>query len=77
MRVVNVVKYVGFKFQIRLLAVKKCLSGLRESVWQKIKKFFENHTIDCSRTAHQNWPKIIYSLTYSTSQVYIHTENVA
>ena len=35
------------------------------------KTFSENQTIDCSRTIYQNWPKIIYSLTYSTSQVSI------
>ena len=34
--------------------------------------FFENQTIDnCRRTAHQNWLKTIYSLTYNTSQVHI------
>ena len=38
---------------------------------EKKPNFFENRTIDCRRTIHQNWPKIIYSLTYSTSQVYI------
>ena len=26
--------------------------------------------VDCRRNAHRNWPKIIYSLTYSTSRVY-------
>ena len=35
------------------------------------KNIFENETIDCRRTAHQKWPKIIYSLTYRTSQVYL------
>ena len=33
--------------------------------------FFENQTIDYRKTAHQKWPKIIYSLIYSTDQVYI------
>ena len=38
---------------------------------QKIQKnLFDNQIIDCRKFAHQNCQKIIYSLTYRTSQVY-------
>ena len=40
MRVVNVVKYVGFKFQIRLLAVKKMLEWIEGICMAKDKKLF-------------------------------------
>ena len=31
----------------------------------------------CRRTAHQDWLKIIYSLTYSTSTSQVYIKNVA
>ena len=69
--------FLGLDNLVHFLAGEKnCFSGLRESVQQKMQKnFFENWTINCRRAAHQNWPKIIYSLIYSTSQDY--TKNAA
>ena len=54
------------------MAVRKTPSANLGNPYKDAKKpFFENQTIDCRRTIHQNWQKIIYSLTYSTSQVNI------
>ena len=54
------------------VAVRKTASADLGYPYKDAKKpFFGNRTIDCRRTIHQNWPKIIYSLTYSTSKVYI------
>ena len=63
---------------VRKTASQSVDSDLQETCMysKRCKKlFFEIRTIDCRRNAHQNWPKIIYSLTYSTSQVY--TKNAA
>ena len=46
-------------------------SKFREPTQRCKKLSFEIWIIDCRRNAHQNWPKIIHSLTYSTKQVYI------
>ena len=37
----------------------------------KTKNLFKNWTIDCRRTIHKKLPKIIYSLTCSTTQIYV------